>query len=266
MYRIKRNAAKLMAPDFFCVWACLICALFPCLAAAASSLHISPVRIFFEQGQTINSIQIENSSDSTILVQSELVSWAIQDGQPDYQPTDELIISPPIFELRGKQKQTVRFALKDRSAPDIEKTYRVFLTEVPVKDSSAKPKSNGPSIKFSLRIGLPIFVAPQKSIAGLELSLMEDCASNSWTFSAKNTGTVHDRILGFVIKDELDSEELLTSAQTQYILANSTVTWQVKADNVKIPDKMLATIRYFPMRSEQVIISPVRGACAPNSL
>ena len=244
--------------------------IFACLTAelsSASSLQVSSVNIIFDGSQKVTSIEVKNHSNSAVLVQSELVSWVQANNRPVYTQTDDLIISPPIFELSANQSQTMRFALRDPRTPEVEKTYRVYLTELPVAQEpelETQPKVS--KLKFSLRLGLPIFVGARDLKSKLKFSITKNCANDSWLFTATNSGAKHDRVLDFELRDASSGNVVIAAgATTRYVLANSTISWELNTGNINAASPLLAKIKYYPMKTEEVLIKPIETDCQSDT-
>ena len=129
------------------------------VAAAPGGISISPVLLKLNAGQASIAVTVRNDTDQTKVFQADPVSWRHQDGADVLQATPAIIASPPLFRLAPGARQVLRVGLADApAAQQNEKTYRIFLQEIP--DQSVK--EGGTQLRMLLRFGLPLFIAPDK--------------------------------------------------------------------------------------------------------
>lgn len=127
-------------------------------AADAGTFSVSPVRIFMNARERATGVTIENEGDTELVMQAELFQWQQKaDGSDDLQPTDDLVLAPPILKLAPRSRQVVRLAnLRPVPAGD-QRTYRLIIREVPEALAQAKP---GVQIQVALAFSLPVFITP----------------------------------------------------------------------------------------------------------
>jgi len=108
------------------------------------------------------------------------------------------VTSPPIFTVAPGASQILRIAL--RRAPDAarERSYRIFVTEVP-----GKPQPDFTGTQFALKISLPIFVdasgaktSPQVEWSGARTDKGE------LALTAANTGAKHIQVQAVEVMKE----------------------------------------------------------------
>jgi len=161
-----------------------LAAWFACATAAAGSFSITPVRIDIVAGRRAASLEIENTGGQTAQVQAERYRWKRDNGGDDeLEPTEEFVVSPPIFALSPGQKQIVRVLLLAAADPAIESAYRLILQEVPQGD----PPPN--TIATVLRISLPVFVTPTGAAPDIIWSVQRD--GDALRLTAENRGRAH---------------------------------------------------------------------------
>jgi fimbrial chaperone protein len=116
----------------------------------------------FGPAQRVAAITITLSANAALpmRLQAEVLKWE-QDsqGQTVTRPTDELLISPPIAEVRPGQKQVFRVALRGARQSPEEVAYRLILEDIaePALDESGKQTMQ---LNFRMRYDLPVMVAP----------------------------------------------------------------------------------------------------------
>lgn len=123
---------------------------------------ISPVVVEMapRQRAVAVTVTLSDTARAPVILQAELLRW-VQDlqGKPLSEPSDDLLITPPIAELRPGAKQVFRLALRgQRPAPE-ELAYRLILEDVtePTADGLGK-ESLG--VNLRIRQDLPVLVAP----------------------------------------------------------------------------------------------------------
>lgn len=166
-----------------------------CLAAGAAqagALSVSPVRVTLTSTEPIAALTVRNSGADPVVVQLEATSWTQHDGKDDYEPTRELLATPPIFTVPPHSSQVVRIGLRRAADPRRELTYRLYLQEVP-----APAPADFVGMRVALRFGVPVFVSP--AVAGaqaLQWELLRG-ANGRLSLACLNRGAVHARIAGF---------------------------------------------------------------------
>ncbi len=100
----------------------------------------------------------------------------------------------------------------------MEKTYRLFIKEVP----DPKSKSKGTNIEITVRFGVPIFIKPVLEELKGEIHQIQ-IKDKKLHFSIKNAGNAHFRIGTIVIQgvDKEGSEQFSKELKGWYLLAGA---------------------------------------------
>ena len=124
----------------------------------AGSFSISPVRVFLEPRQRAAALTIVNGADTEVVLQADVLRWS-QDGtgQDRLEPSDDVIVSPPILKVPAQGRQVVRLARLVAPHPQRQLTYRLLLREVPDTSRATQP---GASLPIALVLSIPIFLSP----------------------------------------------------------------------------------------------------------
>jgi fimbrial chaperone protein len=139
---------SLTRPSIFLSIALLLCS----QAATASNFEISPVVLELSSARTAGVVKIINNDTHDVSLQLRAYDWVQKDSQDQLDPTQTLIISPPVFTLAPGASQVIRIVSK-RPAESNEVAYRLLVDELPTA-------AEGPAINFKFRISMPIFIAP----------------------------------------------------------------------------------------------------------
>ena len=134
-------------------------------------------------------MKIVNNDTHDVSLQIRAYDWTQKDSQDSLEPTQSLIISPPVFTVAPGASQTIRIVSK-RPAESNEIAYRLLVDEIPTAAA-------GPAINFKFRISMPIFIAPNAA-ANLKMG---------WAISAgktpkliiTNTGNRRGRLLNLAL-------------------------------------------------------------------
>jgi fimbrial chaperone protein len=105
-------------------------------------------------------ITLSDRAKAPIRLQAELLRWD-QDvrGAAVTEPSDDLLISPPIADLQPGDKQVFRVALRGARRGPEELAYRLVLEDIAAL-AGAGEGSPGMNIQFRMRYDLPVLVAP----------------------------------------------------------------------------------------------------------
>lgn len=124
-----------------------------------AQLAISPVRVDLGADNTKDVVRVTSQASDARSYQVEVVAWS-QDGDERevYAPTDEVLAVPPLFTLEAGAEQIVRIGMVSPSDPDVERAYRMFITELAPPQEETREQSG---VNVRLRLGIPVFVASQ---------------------------------------------------------------------------------------------------------
>jgi fimbrial chaperone protein len=190
-------------------------------AAVGGSFMANPIRLVVPAGANATSLTLENTGGEPVLVQAEVLAWSQADGKDVLTPSDDLVVSPPIFKVAAGASQIVRVGLAQRSAADRELSYRLFLQEVP---PPAAPGAQG--ISVALRLGLPVFVTPRVRSAPA-LSWRAQPEDGGLRLTVINDGNAHAQLIDCRVTRE-DGALVATQTLAAYVLAGTTRSWLVK--------------------------------------
>ena len=159
-----------------------------CIAATAGDFIVNPVRLDVKQSAKSASVSVVNDGPDKLSFQLQAMEWSQDnDGKDVYTDTGNLIFFPKLMSIDPGQEAIVRLGFKT-SATSVEKTYRLFIEELPgiVK----KAEGNSAQINFLVRFGLPIFAAPIVPQDGLVINAVE-LKRGVLSFMAQNSGNRH---------------------------------------------------------------------------
>jgi fimbrial chaperone protein len=223
----------------------------------AGALSISPVRIMLTSGTTSGLMTVRNESPDPVRLQLTLHTWQENpDGTMQLAPTEDLVVFPGLLQLKPNESRKVRIGLSVQQDVAFEKTYRVFLEELP--DSS---KLDHNQVRVLARIGVPIFLQPREPKPGWAPAVSHP-DDQGFLLQLKNTGNVHlilqeVTVRGIGPKDQTIFDQKLTGG---YLLADSIRTHVIKvplADRAKLTACRIHLVTPDGPHDETVACPPV---------
>lgn len=203
-------------PPTLLLFLLLLALLVPRPVLAAGVWRVIPILLEFDQKTRSGMITLYNEGESKVSLQVNSMVWS-QDsaGKDQYQEDRELIFFPRLVTIEPGKSAVLRVGLQI-PATTVEKTYRLFIEEIP----EPRKEDQGATIAIALRFGVPIYAAPLKSEPGGEFSTaLQEKGKVSTVI--KNTGNVHFRIqsVQLVGKDASGAEVLRQKLDGWYLLS-----------------------------------------------
>lgn len=232
-------------------------AIFSCLCfiiagspAYSGEFRVTPIRLELDKNAKSGVFSVMNEGNTDISLQVSAREWTQDESGKDvYTETQDIVFFPKIMTLKAGEERVIRVGMKGQP-PNREKTYRLFIEEIP-----EPRKAEGARVNIAIRFAPPIFVRP--------VSVVSDAAVESVSLShgrltavIKNMGNIHITISSVLIKGadaagkEMFSKEiagwhLLSGASRAYsadIPADicrklSSIDIEVKTDTISIHGK-----------------------------
>lgn len=205
---------------------CLV--LFLGQGAQAGNLTIDPVRLDLSEKAPTTALTLRNEGEQPMLLQLELVAWTTENGQEHYAPSDELLANPPIFTLPPGQSQIVRLGMRRSLAGPQERSYRLFLQELPIPSQNASEPGGG--LRVALRMGIPIFVAPGAPAHSEVHWRAARTNEGTLRIEATNAGNVHVRLTEIEIGSASGEREWALQSGFAYLLPSDTRQWHIPVE------------------------------------
>jgi fimbrial chaperone protein len=219
-------------------------------AAFAEGVGVLPVRVYIDAKHRVQTIVISNHDAVNHVFQVSTFRWS-QAGEREIQtPTDDLIISPPVFTLIPESQQVIRIALKNPAPVASELTYRLLLRMVgaPADETSVSVSGLGLRLQFSV----PVFVAsPQGDVTKLAWSY-RDLGANKLELTIANTGTSHAHVEHLTLSDSRGSA--YDDSINRYVLSGNTVVVQLHTSRPLTADTLNARVTFDTGSAPQQIV------------
>jgi fimbrial chaperone protein len=203
--------------------------------ALASTFQVSPVQVLLSGGTRSAVLTVRNTSTDTLRFQLDLFAWdQSPGGEMRLAATSDLVFFPKLFSLAAGEQRIVRVGTT--AAPGaVEKTYRIFVEELPRPEGSGPAQPPG-QISIRTRIGIPIFLRPVKEVVKGRLEWTE-LRDGRLTFRVANGGTVHFVVQAIRITGHGAAGETVLEGALEgwYILAGGARVYELDLPRDKCP-------------------------------
>lgn len=214
--------------------------------ARATSLEITPVAVHLLPAMRATTIEIANRGGAPAVIQLRAYVWT-QNGDEDVlTPTQDVILSPPIFTIGKAQSQTIRLMLRGAPTTTTERAFRLLIDEVPPPGAAAQ------QILVAMRISIPVVIASTAPQARPLQWLASRDSSGRLTLTATNPGNVFERIQAITVTMADGARRIVTARGTNsYVLAGARRSWTVTPAGAGRELRLSVTARNG--KSEQVL-------------
>jgi fimbrial chaperone protein len=191
----------------------LVLFIIPSLAFAAN-YSINPTSMVLQASAKSGAFTVINSGDEIMNCKIDVKEWNQDaDGKDVYIDTQDMIFFPKIMTLDANEQRAIRVGIKVPAGAK-EKTYRLFVEEIPspkkVTEDKTPAKQITAGLTIAIRYAVPIFVIPvktQQSAVVEKVSLSKGVA----TAIIKNTGNIHIKLISVTFKGKAsDGRELFS--------------------------------------------------------
>jgi fimbrial chaperone protein len=187
---------------------------------SASAFRVTPIRLSLERNSASSLLTLTNESKDTLRFQITAFAWSQEpNGTMKLEPTKDILFFPALLTLDAGAERKVRVSAK--AAPGtVEKTYRIFFEELP--SLAAPGASEGAQVKILTKMGVPIFLAPNKvdEKASIDQARLE---KGTLRFHVKNEGNVRFAVQGVSVRGVGAGDATLFERQADgwYVLAGT---------------------------------------------
>lgn len=196
------------------------------VSALSGDFSVSPIRIFLDKGRKADVVTVRNNSTVPLQFEIRPKAWT-QDisGEDVYSDTQEVLVFPRLMTLKGGEVRDIRIGMKIPPGAT-EKTYRVYITELPQANTSDDAGRGAANVGFLINFGAPVFFAPIDPAPALDIARF-DLADGRVSATVANNGNVHlfveeMTIAGF---DANGTEVYRASVPERYLLAGTTKSY-----------------------------------------
>ncbi|WP_024851318.1 fimbrial biogenesis chaperone [Hydrogenovibrio kuenenii] len=230
-----------------------VTALFP-LFVNAGSFQVTPVHLKLTPNQKTAVMSITANWDQTSTIQLEAVAWRQQNGKDVYEPTKNLLITPPIFKLKVGETRIVRIGLHNAVPKAKEVAYRLYIREVP---PTPQPGTQG--VQVALRIGIPVFVEPSTKISPKLHWHVRKLDKGNLQLEVKNSGNAHVQLNDLRFSENKGSKPKFIAGGALYLLPNQSRHWNIKSGVTAPLSQKKLQLFVTSGQKEQKIELPIEG-------
>ncbi|MCC4600958.1 fimbrial biogenesis chaperone [Xanthomonas melonis] len=193
-------------------------------AAHAASLQLAPTSLSLSAEQSADGLWLSNSGGAPVQVQTRAYRWTQRDGQDQLEPTQELLVSPPMRTLAAGERQLIRVIRAGPPPTGEERCYRIIVDELPSADADRK------GMQFVLRYSVPIFVLPPGRGEPTPKLSAEVIAGDDGTaqIQIRNTGDGHAQVADLQHRVDGATRTALNGL-VGYVLPGQTMRWSLGA-------------------------------------
>ncbi|MCZ8185576.1 MAG: molecular chaperone [Beijerinckiaceae bacterium] len=187
--------------------------------AVAAALQASPVLIELRADSPSATIQIRNTGQAPIAVQTRVYRWSQENGEESLDETDDLTASPPMTTLQPGTTYSVRLVRVNRQPVAQEQAYRVLVDELPDPN-----RQQSGTIAMVVRHSIPVFLlGPEGKPAQLSWSV--GTRNGRLVLRATNSGDRRVRLSNVSVRLPGGQNVSFGNGLLGYALANSTMEW-----------------------------------------
>jgi fimbrial chaperone protein len=201
------------------------------LPAGAAQFTITPVRIFMTPRDRAVAVTVTNDSDEEVVMQADLFTWKQRpDGSDDLQPTEDLILTPPILKLAPRARQVVRLARLSAAPVDEQQTYRLVVRELP--EARANPQQL--QLQVALAFSLPVFISPPGARRDLSCSASRS-SPTALLATCENRGTAYAQAATLTLSTPSGNTLASTEVKGGYILPGVKRSFEINGEGSRVP-------------------------------
>jgi fimbrial chaperone protein len=179
----------------------------------ASNFTITPTSLELSGSAKSGVFSVVNSGDEKLNCQVDLKEWSQDaDGKDVYTEAKDMVFFPKIMTVDPNSQRAVRIGVKGAQSLK-EKTYRLFVEEIPSQKKTTGEKGRGKitaGLTIAFRYSTPIFIRPPQP---KESAVIEHVEMSQGVLKARlwNTGNVHTKLLTVTFQGKsADGKELFS--------------------------------------------------------
>lgn len=192
-------------------------------SAGAADFQVQPTTM--DLGANIKSgvFSVINNGKDKIDFQVSVKEWSQDEkGKDVYVDTKEIVFFPKVMAVESNSQRAVRIGLKTPPSSK-EKTYRLFVEEIPVPKKTQDMEANKnikAGLTIAFRFSMPIFVKPLRTQEVCVVDKIE-MSNGAVKATVKNTGNVHVKLRAVKFSGKAaDGKELFSKEIAGWYILN----------------------------------------------
>ena len=188
--------------------------------AGADGLRVSPTTLEVVAPGAATALNLINQGRAPVTVQARVFRWIQRDGREIYEPTNDVVVSPPMTQLAPGAQQAIRVVRTSTRPVQAEETYRVYIDQI-----RSRTQGQGGTVSFTSRLRIPVFfVAPTARPPQVQWSLHG--GGSQAVLQARNVGDVRLRVADLRVMSG-GTTVVRQDGLFAYVLGGSVMQWQV---------------------------------------
>ena len=195
--------------------------------AIASSFTVNPIKLSLSGKNQSALLTLQSQTNEEIRFKILVQEWTQSPkGEMQLKDTKDIVVYPGLLTLAPNEERKLRIGTTV-AAGAIERSYRVFVEELP--PLRAPQSTNKSEVKVLTKMGVPIFVTPEKPKASGTVEGMA-LAKRKLVFTVKNTGNVYFLMQSVRVKalNAAGTSAFEKDVEGWYLLAGGTRVWEVE--------------------------------------
>jgi len=191
-------------------------------AARASSFTVNPIRIDLDAASKTGLLTVRNDGSQPLRIQITAFAWSQSaSGEVQLAASKDVVAFPTLVEIAPGAEKKIRVGVKTAPAL-VEKTYRVFVEELP----GLQTPGTTTEVRVLTKFGVPIFVAPTKIARDVRVGRLA-IAGGRLAFGVENAGTVSAIVKTVKISAVGENRDVLYAHEESgwYVLGGSARTY-----------------------------------------
>ena len=214
---------KAILPSLFLI-ACLVGL---ASRADASSFTVNPIKVSLSSKSQSALLTLQSQTTEEIRFKILVQEWKQSPlGEMQLKDTKDIVVYPGLLTLTSNEERKLRIG-STVAAGAVERSYRVFVEELPPLRAPQTTKKS--EVKVLTKMGVPIFVSPDKPLAAGTVEGMA-LAKGKLAFTVKNTGNVYFLVQSVRVKalNGAGASAFEKNVEGWYVLAGGTRVWEVE--------------------------------------
>lgn len=188
----------------------------------AASLQVAPVLLDLPAPGNTATITLRNTDVEPITAQVRVFRWIQRDGAERLEPTDDVVASPPVVQLRSRQDYTVRVVRVAGGSLGGEAAFRLVVDELP------KPNRAPGTVALVMRHVVPVFFI-DRTASPASVTWSASRHGKNITIDAANRGDRRVRLAAVTVRDESGKVVAANKGLLGYSLGRSAMQWVLPA-------------------------------------
>lgn len=120
--------------------------------AQAASVRVAPISLDLRNGANASSVRVWNDDREPLNVQVRIFRWTVRNGKDVLEPTQDVVVSPPMTVLRPGDENTIRVVRVKKQPVEGRESYRLIIDQLP-----DRTKRRPGTVNVLVRHAIPVY-------------------------------------------------------------------------------------------------------------